>query len=1080
MGLRALTRLLRDQPDSADLVAVEGRFQKLREAKELIVKGMRQFPEGHREQFDFFKSFFLPSKQRLAGDQAVVEASLGAVANLLEMNNEAVAWAQGGSEFANEFALVASAWLQASVRWLLKEGSSAGTIARIDLLTNSVAKAAAEVGEHSKGIYDQHVAPVVEAAGGAIGGGDGGDGDGGVGNTDWEARMDKTDQYIRKDSYGKAYRFGTDESTAVPFDQATVEEAQGIFGQPEVEQIWSPPSVAESAAFGLAFREACSSDKLRECIKNLPKAAATGAGGFGVDLLWLVAASKSERVIEALAVYVVDFATGRVAPFIRSLLAGGQVACIPKADGSGRRFVVPQAPLVKIIEHIVLDSMMGKDVCCRLAGEHQYCLMKSGVDLVVEAVQYELSQRPDNVALTMDIASAYPSVKRALLLAQLRASGDPAQRVLAMHVYYMFQSSPIYQVRTVVGPAQLVLNCGLPQGGVSSSVMLAVLTAPVYERVQREFAHLGASFFAFVDDSNAVAPIAVIPQVGMALVNGLAAIGLNVKPSKTKLLLQAALEPGGYVGAPLFISIAGQVVPVIGTQGEVASAVGLRCLGQPIGTVEFELEQMQRVVEELCTDLDSLMLATSSYQQFNVLVRIVWLAKRDALFKMAPFHVRTTEMALKLDRKLLSAFAGMMGESLGNLEPDVILSMQDPFSAGGLSLSMAGAANYAYVLGGYANMMRAVPTNSLASARLLNPCPVTAARLLASLRRLRVLAEIAGDSKFPVESLPPEGDLEALLRLLATDKSVSVRNWRGYHERLCMVAAKGRISNNPALSVAEKAKLMAMLVSNQQPSSYLWLTMPNLDVHLALCNVDFGCALAYRIGVYAPVFGVDGGLIAGEQCACQLSQINFLHAAGCMATGCSTVRHNGIVDTVAKLMRRLGGNVTTEPRKVVPDDPGGNGRRGKNRGVDLQWNHRGDIIAADFTVVNPASTAVAVEAAKTPFYACAVATAVKLAKYGEAHEARGIDLYVPAMETSGAMGPGVGKFLFKIKKIIKAKDLSASMPISYLLPSYTVYMRRALSVSAVAGTAQAMRGCFRQVLDGVLARAAAHPAGHAL
>ena len=200
-----------------------------------------------------------------------------------------------------------------------------------------------------------------------------------------------------------------------------------------------------------------------------------------------------------------------------------------------------------------------------------------------------------------------------------------------------------------------------------------------------------------------------------------------------------------------------------------------------------------------------------------------------------------------------------------------------------------------------------------------------------------------------------------------------------------------------------------------------------------------------------------------------------------MGTGGVTLRHHAAVDLLGGLCARLAlTRVTYEPRGDVPDrpverppDPQRGGRRnreGTNQGVDLKVTTRNETISVDMTVVNPAASQVAAVAKNTPLYACAVATEAKMAKYLQAHVDRGIDFHVTAVETTGAMGPGVGKFFLKIKKIIKEKDLLAPMPTSYLFPTYTAYMKRALSVCVVAETAQAMRRCFQMVLEKKLAQ----------
>ena len=467
-----LLRLLRSRPNRLE----EGAFQKRDEPLAIFYRRLAQtlswLPEEHIQAGAALASYYLPSAERLTNDLRVRESSVAAVGRLFEVHNAALEWLASGEDYnaAIHWVNVTSILVHAGSRFIFSNSKSEDTATRASLLYGGIGSFAREVAKHSKGIFVTHCEPVVDAPSGGF------EVDVDLEDIGDEKKAKKVDILVRKDAPSKAYRVATDTSTSKPFDQQAVNECQNMFHSNEPESVLDPPTHPQRAAYSAAFAEACTVENVVGFIKGLSAAAATGAGGFSVEVLNAIAVSKSPAKV-ALAQYIKFWGTGVVPEGIRRFLAGGQLACIPKSSG-GRRFIAPQGVIAKLVGQLVLHIIFGKQVLVELVGENQYCMMSSGLPLAAESVEHALMSNGDTVCASLDVAACFPSLSRNKVHDNLMASGDPRLLKLAVYLHQEYAAAPIFQVRTTFGPTEIPMNNGLAQGFVSSCLLLALYTKP--------------------------------------------------------------------------------------------------------------------------------------------------------------------------------------------------------------------------------------------------------------------------------------------------------------------------------------------------------------------------------------------------------------------------------------------------------------------------------------------------------------------------------------------------------------------------------------------------------------------------
>ena len=92
--------------------------------------------------------------------------------------------------------------------------------------------------------------------------------------------------------------------------------------------------------------------------------------------------------------------------------------------------------------------------------------------------------------------------------------------------------------------------------------------------------------------------------------------------------------------------------------------------------------------------------------------------------------------------------------------------------------------------------------------------------------------------------------------------------------------------------------------------------------------------------------------------------------------------------------------------------------------------------------------------------------AIKVAKYSEEYRRNwGAKFYPVVLDTNGGWGKGVNEYSQTIQHIIKVNALLTPKPRSYLVPTFSSYIKRVLSITAATGTARAIRLCFRKALE---------------
>ena len=237
-------------------------------------------------------------------------------------------------------------------------------------------------------------------------------------------------------------------------------------------------------------------------------------------------------------------------------------------------------------------------------------------------------------------------------------------------------------------------------------------------------------------------------------------------------------------------------------------------------------------------------------------------------------------------------------------------------------------------------------------------------------------------------------------------------------------------------------------------------TLP-LDKHTTISNSDFGGMIAYRLCWEAPV--LLGGVGENELppdlgCgACKYGgKMDVFHGAACMGTGCRTRIHNAISHQLKNILTEASFGVSTEPSGFLLE----------RKRPDLHISAGGVTIASDHSIVCAHSNQHAAVVASAPGAHIKAAEATKNAKYSKEYSRDWSMKFFPVvLDAAGGRGKGVDDFSQSLQHTIKVNGLWTPKPRSYLVPTFSSYIKRVLSIAAAAGTSRAIRECFRRALE---------------
>jgi len=208
----------------------------------------------------------------------------------------------------------------------------------------------------------------------------------------------------------------------------------------------------------------------------------------------------------------------------KSLRAGQSMEHRPIGIGNTVKRVIEKA----IARHWAVDFK-------EAVGDFQFAIAnKAGGTQMSFAVQAILDQRPDFVAVKIDIANAFNEISRTAILDSVW--DDPKLRSLYMYVYlthapygHIMMGGPALATRTAFRSED-----GGPQGGPLTSVLFALAEKAPHAAANETLKAVDAAGLTYVDDNTTVGPPEVVfGEVLPKLEQDLAARGLTIRPDKS-------------------------------------------------------------------------------------------------------------------------------------------------------------------------------------------------------------------------------------------------------------------------------------------------------------------------------------------------------------------------------------------------------------------------------------------------------------------------------------------------------------------------------------------------------------------
>ena len=597
----------------------------------------------------------------------------------------------------------------------------------------------------------------------------------------------------------------------------------------------------------------------------------------------------SDDFVRILTVFCNTVYFGRVPPTVRPILVGANLTALNKKSKTNTRDVRP----------IAVGCTLRRFVCAiatrrAISATSRYLRpiqlgvsVSGGCEAITHAVRsyYENSHDESTVLFQMDLQNAFNVVSRRAILDSVR-SHCPDLVPLVTLLYG--QPFPLTWNNRII-----MSSAGVAQGDPLGPVLFCLVFQTLLNRIADEIPH--ALIVAYIDDCTMALSIPALNLLlDMMDTDPVRELGFHLNTSKCKILIprRSSIRFEDFQSLPCQLRV---------------SSEGFICLGTPIGTQSFCLQQTSKKMSE-CVDLlgrvsqlDDLQVEFQLYRYSVNHLRLVYLWRTTP--PMMSNYEPWTNARLELLKRLLFTTVAP-GKS-------VVAQAALSLKKGGLGLK--GDVYFA--------------------AACYTASAVQSSELVAKILRCDEWksSELEHARSMLREAI--DEDILDVTDLDSTDRKIQRRLVQARDETRLR-----RLRTNA--DSARQAKRLGHI--SKHGGTGQWLrAVPTYGRHLTLSSRQFAVSCRYLLGSH-----IYTGHDACQRCHKLMVDVHGDHTLHCHHTGLKTVRHNALRDLLARYCRSSGMTVQVE---VECPNPSGSGRPADILVYDLN----GDAIAYDVSIVSP-------------------------------------------------------------------------------------------------------------------------------
>lgn len=737
---------------------------------------------------------------------------------------------------------------------------------------------------------------------------------------------------------------------------------------------------------------------LVECMRGMPKGSAPGVSGWTGEMISPIL--SDERCLDAFLSVVNLIGQGKIPDAVKSFFTASRLVPIGKPSqilservNAQGEVEVQSIDVRPIAVGDAIRRLVARTVCAQYKQRWKEFFsplqlgvsVPAGAEIAFRSVQATLQANPGWFAVALDLSNAFNEVQRSVFFEELRIH-FPALVPFVSSMY----TNPAELLVSFADEKLTLQSCeGTQQGDPMGPFLFCLGLHRVLRKVASETVGLDPNsglLAAYIDDMVVVGPLGVVSNVVGRINEDLPSVGLALRPGKCKIF-GSSLEDQSFNdllsierqrGSAVSVGRSFDVISLFKT-----SSVGFSLLGVPLGNDDFVKSGCLALIADIEDKVASLSKLDSWQARF--------LLFRMCVIPVANYMARLTEprlfkpTAVEVDRishDFVQMIAGVQDMNDGTWSQVCL-----PLRLGGLGLRHCETTLDAAYLGSWGmcyGVLREMPcirnfmgnmdrwpsisclkalTNSYESLSVYLK-PRTSAEP-------RVRWKEAGKSNIGIGAqgqVQPETDsrlnsariqLNALGRVKWVEGVTNFLSQYG-GRKLQRIFTK-EIEDELLFRVWSRAPDTdkARILSASGPGAAGWLTAIPYAASLAMSNEDFRGAVLYRLGLPLPA------CVFASKCVCggDMDQRGY-HAIGCAKDGHWFVRHNGIRDTMVRLLRDAGFQVGLEVMGAF--GPEAKGRRpdfAVNRFVDGE-SLLGDVSVT--SVINKQGEQINCKASKEP------------------------------------------------------------------------------------------------------------------
>jgi hypothetical protein len=647
--------------------------------------------------------------------------------------------------------------------------------------------------------------------------------------------------------------------------------------------------------------------------------------------------------------------------------------------------------------------------------------MPGGSEFIIHSVRHLLHTNPSWIAVAIDCANAYGTLRRDNIRASL-----PANSLCSEYFLKYCNDKIIAKSANISIP----MSEGVAQGDPLSPLFFARTLQPVLRDVQAAMAQQcnNARIFAYLDDIVLVGPPSAMPMAFETYKTKCADIGLKINERKTKVLMLPSTDEASNQLTHEFISnnLLPDPVPVIDLLGSP--------VGHPVEEAKMALELSKTTASSRLREMND--------NQVKLLLLRSCLARTSTYLLRATPPDATAQAATYADASTHGDIADILG--ITPLHMSTRLEASLPLRLGGLDIPILSTtrhiAYFASITATIQSWRNYIDDNN---ELLTTWCQsanesYTATQLKASLQVARKIAQDEINRRSNTQAVSaltiniPEyttdivnfADTKNLQHKLSTTQSSLVQDY---------------IFNTGLRTVYEKAQFR----SKTGYASAAFIQAIPSDRSLKMSNKDFQISLRMYLRLpILPMFNIQGNIA----CYCNKldktthsrTMCDEIHVLNCAGDNARSIRHHELVAAMQLMYQSVELTAVLEPLATTSTVS-----RARHDLSVLTNQTPYSSIKIDVTVRNPLNHAMVAQAAKHNMHAAITACRDKIDKY-KPYLQRG-EAFVPvAFESFGAFHQNI------VEQIALAGQRANHAPpdtSTWASPTFEAYWTQRLSVT---------------------------------